>query len=84
MKTDKEGEKLLQDKYAVIESLGNGGMGQVYKVWDIRLEKYWACKEISMEKIKGEDRNIANQTKSLLAELEFLKTAKHIYSIFFA
>ena len=79
MKTDKEGEKLLQDKYAVIESLGNGGMGKVYKVWDIRLEKYWACKEISMGKIRGENGNIVNQTKSLLAELEFLKTAKHIW-----
>lgn len=37
-------EKLLKNRYLLKELLGNGASGQVYKVWDIVLEKYWALK----------------------------------------
>ena len=41
-------ERLLKNRYLVKELLGKGSSGQVYKVWDTVLEKYWALKVFNM------------------------------------
>lgn len=39
-------KQIWKERYQIIKLLGSGGMGQVYKVWDIHLEKEWAMKEM--------------------------------------
>lgn len=56
-------KKIWKQRYQVMEKLGTGGNGQVYKVWDIHLEKEWAMKIL---KEKGEDM-----------EWKFLKSISH-------
>lgn len=36
--------QIWKQRYQVIEELGKGGFGNVYKVWDLHLEKEWAMK----------------------------------------
>ena len=37
-------KKIWKMRYQIMESLGQGGSGSVYRVWDIHLEKEWALK----------------------------------------
>ncbi len=41
--------KLLGERYRILEELGRGSSGRVYRVWDIHLEKEWAVKEMLSE-----------------------------------
>ena len=38
--------EIWKQRYQIREKLGEGGAGQVYKVWDLHLGKEWAMKEI--------------------------------------
>jgi len=40
---------MINEKYEVIKVLGRGGMGTVYLCKDIRLDKFWAIKEIKKD-----------------------------------
>ena len=62
------------DKYEMIEQIGQGGMSKVYKVHDIRLQKYWAMKEINLEG-QLKDKNILEQ--SIVGEMKLLKKLEH-------
>lgn len=62
------------DKYEIIEQIGHGGMSKVYKVRDIRLQKYWALKEINLEE-ELENKDILEQ--SIISEMELLKDLEH-------
>lgn len=37
-------KQIWKQRYQIIETLGKGGNGQVYRVWDLHLEKEWAMK----------------------------------------
>lgn len=38
--------QIWKHRYQIMEKLGSGGTGQVYRVWDLLLEKEWAMKEL--------------------------------------
>lgn len=42
-------EKLLDNKYKIIDKIGQGGMGKVYLAENIKLGTMWAIKEIDIE-----------------------------------
>lgn len=63
--------RILADKYRLDEVIGQGGMGKVYRAWDLKLEKYWAVKEIA------DGMQDLRRRKSLMAECRILKQAKH-------
>ncbi len=56
-------KKIWKHRYELLEKLGNGGNGQVYRVWDLHLEKEWAMKILNE---KGAD-----------SEWKFLKKISH-------
>ena len=37
-------KKIWKQRYQIVEKIGKGGAGRVYKVWDLHLEKEWAMK----------------------------------------
>ena len=39
-------KKIWKQRYQILEKLGQGGGGSVYKVHDINLDKIWALKFI--------------------------------------
>lgn len=45
--------QILKNRYRITEKLGAGTTGQVYKVWDLHMEKEWAVKELE-EAVTGE------------------------------
>lgn len=55
-------QEIWNQKYQIIEKLGKGGNGQVYRVLDLSLGKDWAMKEILPENTQ---------------EMEMLKTLSH-------
>ncbi|UNC91133.1 serine/threonine-protein kinase [Candidatus Contubernalis alkaliaceticus] len=60
--------EILDEKYRIIKTLGQGGMSSVYLAQNIKLGNYWAIKEI----------NTAGASKlNLLAEPEILKKLNH-------
>ena len=61
-------KKIWKQRYQIIEKLGQGSTGSVYKVRDIHLEKEWALKFLE-KRGKG--------TKSSKAEWEILKKIAH-------
>lgn len=63
----KPGEVFL-DKYNVLEILGTGGMGTVYKMQHITLGTIWVVKEVQIE-----DKN----KRDIYAEIEVLKKLNH-------
>ena len=65
--------QIWKHRYQIVNELGKGGSGNVYKVWDLHLEKEWAMK-ILEEKIlyKG-----IGQEYELNNELQVLKKISH-------
>ena len=41
--------QIWKQRYQIMEKLGKGGTGQVYRVWDLHLGKEWALKEMEEE-----------------------------------
>lgn len=58
--------KIVKGRYQILETLGKGGSGQVYKVWDIVLEKEWAMKELRISS------DASDQEKN--SEIQILKS----------
>lgn len=48
--------ELIGGKYEVLEKLGEGGAGSVYRVYDVRLDKIWAVKRVKKGKPDMEER----------------------------
>ena len=70
-------QTVLQDRYVVMQKLGQGGMGAVYRAGDRRLSTVnWAVKEMSQSAISGplddrvRDRIVAETRGNPLALLE--------------
>lgn len=42
-------KQMEKQRYEIRERLGTGGTGQVYRVWDLHLEKEWAMKELDRQ-----------------------------------
>ncbi|AAK78384.1 protein kinase [Clostridium acetobutylicum] len=64
--------EIFENKYKIIDILGKGGMSTVYLAKDIKLQKFWAIKEVS--------NNINDTSKlkvDLLAETNILKKLDH-------
>lgn len=41
--------QIINDRWKIVDTIGSGGMGTVYLVKDLRLEKYWALKEVPIQ-----------------------------------
>ncbi|MFP3123738.1 hypothetical protein OH784_13455 [Ectobacillus funiculus] len=41
--------KIFDGKYKIIDVLGEGGMGKVYRVQNTNLGNYWAIKQVSQQ-----------------------------------
>lgn len=39
-------ERLIGEKYEILEQLGQGGTASVFRVYDLRLQKVWAAKRL--------------------------------------
>ncbi|MDU2689116.1 MAG: serine/threonine protein kinase, partial [Paeniclostridium sordellii] len=77
IKTDKISKyNVLNDRYKIIETIGKGGMGAVYKALDMRLKGIEvAIKEISLETI--EDKRIEKVIKNFENEAATLISLRH-------
>lgn len=62
----------LQDTYQILEEIGSGGGGTVFKAYHKRLQKYVVLKKIHSNLTKG---NLVN----IRAEADILKNLKHEY-----
>ena len=62
--------KIIDNKYKIIEQVGEGGMSFVYLARDTRLNKQWAVKKIKF----GKKTNRKVVIKSFLKEANLMKT----------
>lgn len=60
---------LFDNKYQIITELGKGGMSLVYLARDIKLDKFWAIKQVKKDSI--------STTTNLMAEANILKKLDH-------
>jgi serine/threonine-protein kinase len=60
--------KIFDGKYKIIDVLGEGGMGKVYRVQNTNLGNYWAVKQVSKQ---------TNGSIDLLAEPNIMKKLNH-------
>lgn len=63
---------VLGEKYRIVKEIGRGGMAIVYLVWDIRLDKRWAVKEMI-----NEDAICGRRQKCFDAETDVIKNCDH-------
>ena len=68
-----KGFELIADRYRVIDIIGRGGTSKVFLVYDIRLKKRWALKEIRVDESSYEYIR-----ESFFAETDALKTTNHV------
>ena len=65
--------EILQERYEIISMIGEGASAEVYKVWDDRLESFWALKVFSYS-----DRQSAGKdVQRFYAEADLLKRLQH-------
>ena len=64
MYSDCDWAKMIPDKYSVLEQLGRGGFGSVYKVKDEHIDKFYAMKIVKYNALGDADKEI-NILKSL-------------------
>lgn len=60
--------EIFDNKYKIVDVLGKGGMSIVYLAKDIKLEKFWAIKQV---------KKSLNSSIDLLAETNILKNLDH-------
>ena len=65
---------VLEGKYRFLKELGHGGMAHVFLVYDCRLQKEWAAKEIKRDIDKEKD---GIKRQSLKVETHVLKRLDH-------
>jgi serine/threonine protein kinase/Tfp pilus assembly protein PilF len=67
-------------RYQVVEKLGEGGMGAVYKAWDTHLDRYVALKVLAEEAIAGGFRSRFVREAKTAASLNHPNIA-HVYEV---
>lgn len=67
--------RLIDNKYEVIDELGKGGTSTVYLAIDNRLHKKWAIKAL----LKAQDGSNHFAIKSVLSEVNLMKRIDHPY-----
>ena len=70
-------EITFKNKYKVVDTIGKGGFGIIYKVLEIETNKFYALKFISI--VKNDD--IKNFKEQYEKEIEVMKTMKNKYII---
>lgn len=60
---------VIGGKYEILESLGKGGAGQVYRVRDLRLDKIWAAKRVQRENPGIEEKVLSRVDGSLFPRI---------------
>ena len=63
--------KLIGERYQLLEELGRGASGRVYRGLDKKTDGYVAVKEISIERLQHSD------ISSIMGEVELLKSLNH-------
>ncbi|MBR5596672.1 MAG: serine/threonine protein kinase [Lachnospiraceae bacterium] len=66
-------KQIWKQRYQIMEKLGQGGGGSVFKVWDIHLEKVWTIKFIDISAIEMG----IHLSETNVEEWEVLKTISH-------
>ena len=68
--------------YRVVERLGVGGMGEVYKAYDDRLDRWVAIKRIRPDKENAEDNRERFQREARATAKLNHSSIVHVYDIF--
>lgn len=68
-------KKIWKQRYQIIEEVGKGGNGKVYKVWDLHLEKQWAMKVLEENSISF---SLVPKKGEKINELQVLKKISHV------
>ncbi|MFH1259360.1 MAG: PEGA domain-containing protein [Elusimicrobiota bacterium] len=87
---EKEG-MIIDNRYAVVKKIGEGGFATVYKAWATNLEKYVAIKKIHeeysqdakfLDMFRDEAVNVAKlEHENIVRIIDFLRTTDNIYYI---
>ena len=70
-------KKILHDKYEIIEQIGKGGFGEVFKVLNKQDNNFYALKIINIEKDKDKDKNL----EIIQNEVDILKMFNNEYIV---
>lgn len=62
-------KELIGGKYEMMERLGKGGAGSVYRIRDVRLDKVWAAKRVKKENPGMEERVLGRVDGSLFPRI---------------
>ncbi len=60
---------VIGGKYEILDSLGKGGAGQVFRVRDLRLDKIWAAKRVQRENPGMEEKVLSRVDGSLFPRI---------------
>jgi serine/threonine protein kinase len=68
--------EVIDNRYRIVKLLGQGGMGAVYRAWDMRLEKPTALKEM-VPQFNLSDEMLAGLREQFRQEAQILATLVH-------